>query len=126
MIVRQSKLSITENTSGKQIHAAHKHSLATDSNLRLIGLHAERSMPSLRLQLNISADEMLEYYRGTAKSVHARAANGQTVQFPASALQKFVTKEGIHGTFDLFFDDQKKFLDLKRSATPKSGLDRTV
>jgi hypothetical protein len=83
-------------------------------------------MPSLRIHLSISADEMLEYYRGVARSVHARATNGQTVQFPASALQKFVTKEGVRGVFELVFDEQNKFLALLPVTMKSDGLDQTV
>jgi len=83
-----------------------------------------RAMPSLRIHLNISADEMLDYYRGVARSVHAEATNGKTVQFPASALQKFVTKEGVRGVYDLVFDDQNKFLLLTPCSTPNDGLDQ--
>lgn len=70
-------------------------------------------MPSLTLQLSISADKMLGYYRGQIKSVTARATNGQTVQFPASALQKFVMPDGVHGRFRLVFDDQHKFIGIE-------------
>jgi hypothetical protein len=64
--------------------------------------------------LHISAEQYLEYYRGTAKSVVARANSGQTVQFPASLLQRFVSTEGIHGDFVLVCDDNNKCVELRR------------
>lgn len=76
-------------------------------------------MPHLDLQLNISADEMLEYYRGTARVVCAVADNGQTVNFPAGAVQRFVTEHGVHGRFRLIFDHNNKLLTLEPA--PQSG-----
>ena len=72
-------------------------------------------------QLHLSSIQYLEYYRGTAKSVVARATNGQTVQFPASLLQRFVTPDGIHGEFVLMCDDQHKCVSLRRVSESGSG-----
>ena len=70
-------------------------------------------MPALTLQLNISADKILGYYRGQIRSVTARATNGQTVQFPVSALHKFILPNGVHGRYRLIFDDQHKFVGIE-------------
>jgi hypothetical protein len=72
-------------------------------------------MNRYQFQLRITADQYLEYYRGTAKHVIVRCTTGKTVQFPASLLQKFVTTEGIHGDFVLQCDDQHKCLGLRRA-----------
>ena len=53
------------------------------------------------------------YYRGQVRSIRARATNGQTVQFPASALQKFILKDGVHGSFRIEFDEHYKFIGLE-------------
>ncbi len=65
-------------------------------------------------QLHISSVQYLDYYRGTARSVLARATSGQTVQFPASLLQRFVTPDGIRGNFVLVCNDQHKCVSLRR------------
>jgi hypothetical protein len=65
-------------------------------------------------QLHISSEAYLDYYRGTIRHVIARSASGQTVQFPASLLQGFVTTEGIHGAFVLTCDDNNKCVSLHR------------
>jgi hypothetical protein len=70
-------------------------------------------MPELILDLNISTDEMLAYYRGKARTVRARATNGQTVRFPASVLQRHVTPRGVHGQFRMEFDENHKFVRLE-------------
>jgi len=81
-------------------------------------------MPALILELHITAEHFLDYYRGTARTVHATAVNGQTVIFPASALQRHVTREGIHGWFALEFDDHPRFIRLDRCNPPAKGLER--
>ena len=65
-------------------------------------------------QLHISSEAYLDYYRGAARSVIARCLSGQTVQFPASLLQGFVTMDGIHGRFVLTCDENNKCISLQR------------
>jgi hypothetical protein len=47
--------------------------------------------------LRITADQYLDYYRGTARHVVVRCTTGQSVQFPASLLQQYVTEDGNDG-----------------------------
>jgi len=65
-------------------------------------------------QLRISPEAYLDYYRGTVRQVVVRCTTGQTVQFPASLLQRFVTPEGVHGRFGLTCDENHKCVDLQR------------
>ena len=71
-------------------------------------------MNRYEFRLHISSEAYLDYYRGTIRHVIARCANGQTVQFPASLLQGFVTVEGIHGAFVLTCDENNKCVSLQR------------
>lgn len=71
-------------------------------------------MPELVLQLAIPAPKLHAYYRGTVRSVQVRAVTGQLVQFPASALQRHFTAEGVHGRFRMEFDENHKFVSLDR------------
>jgi len=64
--------------------------------------------------LSISPERYLDYYRGTVRHVVARCVTGQTVQFPASLLQKFVSSAGISGKFCLTCDENNKCLDLQK------------
>lgn len=75
-----------------------------------------RSMKHYELQLDISADEYLAWYAGSARYVLARSTGGQTIRFPASLLQRFVTPSGVHGTFVLSCDDAHKGARLQRKA----------
>jgi len=69
--------------------------------------------------LQISSEQYLDYYRGEVRSVVARTADGQTVQFPASLLQRFVTHDGIHGHFVLTCDKNHKNAELQRLDAPR-------
>jgi hypothetical protein len=75
-------------------------------------------MHRYEIHLSISTEQYLDYYRGVVRQVVARCANGQTVQFPASLLQRYVTPEGIHGRFVLTADEQGKHAALERLPTP--------
>ena len=69
-------------------------------------------MPALDLDLSFSSNQVMGYYRGQVRTIRARATNGQTVQFPASALQKFILQDGVHGRFRIQFDEQHRFVSL--------------
>ncbi|WP_221032156.1 DUF2835 domain-containing protein [Actomonas aquatica] len=71
-------------------------------------------MPALEFTLHFSSDEVLRYYRGQSRQVIAYLDDGRSVQFPASALQKVVTENGVHGRFRLLFDEHHKFVGLQR------------
>lgn len=76
-------------------------------------------MKRYEFQLQISPEQYLDYYRGAVQHVLVRCNNGQTLQFPASLLQRFVTSEGIEGDFLLTCDDNNKCVDLQRLNTEK-------
>ena len=71
-------------------------------------------MHQYAFQLQISSEQYLDYYRGVAKNVVAQARSGQTVQFPASLLQKFITPDGIQGEFVLTCDENHKCVSLQK------------
>ena len=73
-------------------------------------------MNRYQFHLRISPERYLDYYRGPVRHVMVRSTSGQTVQFPASLLQRFVAKEGIYGDFVLVCDDNHKCIDLQRVA----------
>lgn len=71
-------------------------------------------MPAIEFNLQLSAAKVLTYYRGQSRTVVATLDDGRTIQFPATALQKVVTEEGVHGRFRLVFDSQNKFQGIER------------
>ena len=66
------------------------------------------------VDLAISAQEYLKLYRGLAADVYARARDGKRVRFPARVLQPFVTRDGVVGSFCIYFDQNRKFQSVDR------------
>ena len=83
-------------------------------------------MPDLIIDLDLSAEKMLAYYRGEVRSVRVRATNGQTVQFPVSVLQKHIAADGIHGRYRMEFDNQNKFVRLERIESEGAEIDAVI
>ena len=66
------------------------------------------------IDLQIPHDELMRYYRGSAQGVIARARNGQRVQFPARALRRFVSYNGVCGSFELHVDAANRLRAIHR------------
>ncbi|MCG8668948.1 MAG: DUF2835 domain-containing protein [Pseudomonadales bacterium] len=71
-------------------------------------------MKSLQVSIHITRDEYLKWYQGAAGTVYAQTTAGKSVRFPARILQPFVTHQGVSGTFNIYFDDNNKFKDIRR------------
>ena len=71
-------------------------------------------MQSLVVDINLPRDRYLTIYHTYVRQVRAIARDGQSVRFPISVLQPFVTTEGVHGTFLLRFDESNKFKGIER------------
>ncbi len=71
-------------------------------------------MNSIQFQLNLSKEEYIRYYQGSARFVLVRAHDGRTVKFPASLLRQFVTRDGVRGQFELRFDERNKLRSLRK------------
>ena len=68
---------------------------------------------SIRVRLAISAEEYLAYYQGSAQVVVALSDDNRIIRFPASAIRKFVSHEGIHGSFEISFDENNKLIAVQ-------------
>ena len=71
-------------------------------------------MKRFEFSINVSAQEYLQYYKGTINKVVARCNNGSTIQFPASLLKPFVSSGGVRGNFVLVCDDTGKGSEIRR------------
>ena len=73
-------------------------------------------MAVIRVDIAISEDDYLRWYRGDANQVYTVTREGVSVKFPANILQPFITHSGIYGTFEIEFDDHGKFRSIERLA----------
>ena len=71
-------------------------------------------MNRFEFSINLSAQEYLQYYRGSVNKVVAHCTDGTTIQFPALLLKPFVTSGGVRGRFELSCDENGKGSELKR------------
>jgi len=68
----------------------------------------------IRFRLNLSYDQYLAVYQGTAKTVIAKADDGRNISFPASNIQRYLSKTGIQGYFEMELTTKNKFVAIKR------------
>ena len=76
-------------------------------------MNTKRRSSSIRFRLAISAEEYLAYYQGSAQEVVARSDDNKIVRFPASAIRRFVTHDGIFGRFEITFDENNKLISIQ-------------
>ena len=67
-----------------------------------------------RFSLQISQEQFLRYYQGSAGAVQVRSECGRRLHFPASRLRPFLTHSGIEGRFQLTVNAENRFVDLQR------------
>ncbi|MBM4056451.1 MAG: DUF2835 family protein [Planctomycetes bacterium] len=70
-----------------------------------------------QFSLNITADVYHAYYTGAVRFIQTATTSGKTIKFPASALRKYLTHNGIHGFFEIEIDENNKLLDIRRIDT---------
>jgi hypothetical protein len=68
----------------------------------------------LRFHLNLSYEQYLAFYQGVAKTIMAKADDGRNISFPASNIQRYLTKTGIQGHFEMELTVQNKFVAIRR------------
>ena len=69
-------------------------------------------MRAAHFYLKLHPEELLEYYQGHKRFVRVKTYEGYSIQFRAEHLRAWVTSAGIHGEFEIRFDDQNKFAGL--------------
>ena len=77
---------------------------------------------AIRFILDIPAHLYQSYYQGAARNVIAPSRDGRRVQFPAERLRPFVSHDGVRGEFVIEFDDNHRFVALRRiGPLPRQG-----
>ena len=68
----------------------------------------------IRFHLDLSYDQYLGVYQGRAKNVVTKADDGRRIIFPAGNIQRFLSKTGIQGYFEMELTTQNKFIGIKK------------
>lgn len=71
-------------------------------------------MHELIFHLNLTREQALRYYQGSARSIIVTAETGQRISFPAEHIRPFVDVGGVHGHFRIRFDKDNKLEGLFR------------
>lgn len=71
-------------------------------------------MPSLIVDIALPREEYLKVYQSFVRQVRAVARSGESVRFPVTVLQPYLTHEGVRGSFELHFDADNKYIDIRR------------
>jgi len=69
---------------------------------------------SIIVDIYISAEEFLRHYQGEVHTVSCIARDGKRIRFPSRILQPFVTRDGVRGSFRIYFDANHKFSSIER------------
>lgn len=73
-------------------------------------------MACVVLDICLPADRLQAVYRGQANRVLVVSRDGRRINLPAHHLRRFMTHSGVHGSFELEFDDAGQLLALRRLA----------
>lgn len=71
-------------------------------------------MAKIVLDISVSAFKFKEMYKGTAKNLIAKSRDGRNVQLPLTIFTSFVTHQGLYGTFEVEFDDNRKLVGINK------------
>lgn len=71
-------------------------------------------MASLIVDIHLPKEEYLKVYQSYVRQVRAVARSGESVRFPVTVLQPFLGHDGIRGSFELHFDGNNKYVDIKK------------
>lgn len=66
----------------------------------------------IRFSLNLTADQYLSVYQGVAKKISVLADDGRRLEFPASNIQRYLTRDGIAGHFEMEITSANKFIGI--------------
>ncbi len=71
-------------------------------------------MSTLRIHVDIPEAELLRWYRGEARTLIARSDDGRRVALPVAVMRRFVTRQGLRGSFLLTLDHRDRFVSLRQ------------
>lgn len=73
-------------------------------------------MATFDVVLKLSAETCLAYYEGRVEQVVAVGLDGRRVAFPAVALRRIMTRDGVRGVFRLEVSEQGRLVSIRQVA----------
>jgi hypothetical protein len=68
----------------------------------------------IAFSLSIDREQWLRFYAGHANIVRVIADSGKILQIPANSLRPFILQNGVHGRFEINYDQCYKLLSINR------------
>ena len=65
-------------------------------------------------KLAISAQAFLAVYQGHAKNISTIAIDGRRLEFSAEKVKRFLTRDGVYGTFEMELGEGHKYISIRR------------
>ena len=72
------------------------------------------NMHVYQFTVSVTPEAWLDFYRRPNSNLVATDTNGRTIQLAARHFQKFVTREGVRGWFELTLNENNDFVGLKK------------
>ncbi len=72
------------------------------------------SAQHIYFSLQLSYEQYLQVYQGSAKNISVIADDGRRIAFPARNMQSFLSKEGISGYFEMTLTPENKFISIRK------------
>lgn len=69
-------------------------------------------MPTIDVVIELTYDECLAHYEGRIANVRTRSVDGRWVIFPAEAIRRVVSRDGVCGIYRLNFSEQGRFISI--------------
>lgn len=66
------------------------------------------------ITINLTAEQVKQYYMGGKNRVQAYTDDGQSISVPYDILLQFVSHHGIYGRFEISYGEDGKFLGIIR------------
>lgn len=72
-------------------------------------------MAKVTIDVSLPAYQYQEMYKGSKKYLVAHSRDGRKIQLPLSVFQRFVTRKGVYGTFEVEFDENRKLVSIRKT-----------
>ncbi|MCY4473422.1 MAG: DUF2835 family protein [Kistimonas sp.] len=66
------------------------------------------------ISISLSSEQVLQFYKGQATMIRARAEDGTSISVPFDIMSRFVSHHGIYGRFEICYDSGGKFQGISR------------